>query len=570
MLSFLIFVGVLSLLIFVHELGHFLAAKACNIYCDQFSIGMPPRVFGFKWGETDYCIGALPLGGYVKMAGQEDAPLSEEEREQTYGHVSPERFFNNKPVYQRIFVLLAGPFMNLLLAFLIYLFIAARGAEVPVSEIEARIGMIGENTPALTAPLWLLEGDETTADTTAPADATGWKTGDLLLTMNGSPIKNIRDVAMNGMLKGDGTPHTFLLQREESDGTTRRYFTEVAPKKMTEEDEYPRIGVAPYDGALVKELLPGAPGEQAGLQPNDLIVRINAQPVDRATFIDQVEKVPEGESLTLTVKRGEALVDVSIAPRTLGRMNEMYTIPHFNPVSGEEADAVPVIASISKEFAESSGLQPKDRIIEVNGQPATAKLFYESERDNPGGSMAVKIERPAVLFGLLRGASTLEATLPIASVRAVGVTLGSPTIFDRAEPAEILPRAWQECSQQVGIVVSTLRALFTATVSVKELGGPVMIAQVTMQAAQMGWEPLFRTTAFISLNLFILNLLPLPVLDGGQIVLNLVEGIRRKPLSLDIQGRIQMVGVVMIIALMLFVTWNDVSRLSTGLLTGAY
>ncbi|MFM1918892.1 MAG: hypothetical protein RLZZ303_526, partial [Candidatus Hydrogenedentota bacterium] len=109
MTGFVVFILVLSLLVFVHELGHFLAAKACNIYCDRFSIGMPPRLFGFKWGETDYCIGALPFGGFVKMAGQEDAPLSDEEREATYGHVPSDRWFNNKPVYQRIIVLVAGP-----------------------------------------------------------------------------------------------------------------------------------------------------------------------------------------------------------------------------------------------------------------------------------------------------------------------------------------------------------------------------------------------------------------------------------------------------------------------------
>jgi regulator of sigma E protease len=134
--------------------------------------------------------------------------------------------------------------------------------------------------------------------------------------------------------------------------------------------------------------------------------------------------------------------------------------------------------------------------------------------------------------------------------------------------AEVLPTAWQECKQQVGLVIGTIQALVSQNVSAKELGGPVMIAQVTMQAAELGWERLFRTTAFISLNLFILNLLPLPVLDGGQIVVNLIEAIRRKPLSFAIQERIQQVGVVMLIALMLFVTWNDVNRIIGSLIPG--
>ncbi len=569
MTAFVVFLLVLSLLVFVHELGHFVAAKLCNIYCDRFSIGMPPRIFGFKWGETDYCIGALPFGGYVKMAGQEDAPLSDEERDQTYGHVPSDRWFNNKPVWQRIFVLVAGPLMNLFLAFAIYLFIAARGAEVPVSELEARVGMIESGAPAESAPLWLLEGDATTTDTSRPADAQGWKTGDLLLTMNGAPVKNVGEVAMNGVLKGADATHEFVVERELADGSKARYLSKVSPRLIREGDEYPRIGIAPFDGALVKEVMPGAPGEAAGLKADDLIIRMNGAPVDRSTFIDRIEKTPEGEQLQLAVKRGDAVIDVAVTPMTLGRLNEVNTAPYFNPVTGEGADEVPVVAGVTKEYAESSKLLPKDRIVKVNGQPATNKVLYDAERNSPDGKITVEVERPAVMFGLLRPASTFTSELTVASVRAVGVTLGSPFVFDRAEPAEILPRAWRECRQQVGVVVGTVQALFSANVSAKELGGPLMIAQVTMQAAEMGWERLFRTTAFISLNLFILNLLPLPVLDGGQIVVNLIEAVRRKPLSFAIQERIQQVGVLMMIALMLFVTWNDLNRFISGLIPGA-
>ena len=128
LIDILIFILVLGVLIFVHELGHFLAAKACNIYVDRFSLGMPPRAFGVKIGETDYCIGALPLGGYVKMAGQEDAPLSDEERDSTYGHVPEHRWFNKKPVWQRCIVIVAGPLMNFVLAIVLYGVVAAVGA----------------------------------------------------------------------------------------------------------------------------------------------------------------------------------------------------------------------------------------------------------------------------------------------------------------------------------------------------------------------------------------------------------------------------------------------------------
>ena len=154
LMNVLIFIVVLGVLIFFHEMGHFLAAKACGIYVDRFSLGMPPRVAGVRLGETDYCIGALPIGGYVKMAGQEDAPLSEEEREKDYGHVPPERWYNQKPVWQRMIVIAAGPFMNLVLGILLYGIVAAAGTLVPESEILARIGFVKPDSPAASAPLY--------------------------------------------------------------------------------------------------------------------------------------------------------------------------------------------------------------------------------------------------------------------------------------------------------------------------------------------------------------------------------------------------------------------------------
>ncbi|MBI1321508.1 MAG: PDZ domain-containing protein [Candidatus Hydrogenedens sp.] len=567
MTGIIVFLLVLSLLIFIHELGHFLAAKWCDIYVDRFSIGMPPRVLGFRVGETDYCISALPFGGYVKMAGQEDAPLSDEERERDYGHVPPHRFFNAKPVWQRIVVLIAGPLMNLLLAFVIYLYIAAAGAQVPLSEVEARVGLVRDDAPAADAPLWAIASDDSKADTSAEPDTRGWKTNDLVVSMDGASLKNVNELAMNLILGGEGTAHRFVLERTSPDGSVQRYYSEVAPKLLDpEEHDYPLIGVAPYSGAQVGDVMAGYAAADSGLQQGDIIRAVNGAWVDRATFVQQVEKTPEGEALDLTVERGDEALTVQLTPRTVGRLTEALLTPGYSPANGENADAQPVIEWVGKEFGEAYGVQRFDRLAEINGQPATAKLLYETEKNNPGAAMKVKIERPAVLFGLVAKAETIETEIPIESVRAIGVSLTTPTVFDRAEPAEILPRAWQECQQQVGVVTGTLRALFSGKLSPKELGGPLTIGMVTAEAAEQGWERLFRTTAFISLNLFILNLLPLPVLDGGQIVLNSIEAIRRKPLSIEFQERLQQVGVVLLLGLMLYVTWNDVGRIVSSYL----
>ena len=195
LLNILIFLAVLSVLIFVHELGHFLAAKACRIYVDRFSIGMPPRLFGIRLGETDYCISALPIGGYVKMAGQEDSPLSDEEREKEYGHVPPERWFNNRPVWQRLTVAFAGPFMNFLLAIVLYAAMTAIGAQVPESQMSARIGVVEPNSPAASAPLYVERPGAAPDSYSGPPDATGWKTADLVVSIDGKPMEVFTDMA---------------------------------------------------------------------------------------------------------------------------------------------------------------------------------------------------------------------------------------------------------------------------------------------------------------------------------------------------------------------------------------
>lgn len=556
MSGILVFLLVLGVLVFVHELGHFLAAKACNIFVDQFSIGMPPRVAGFRWGETDYCIGALPLGGYVKMAGQEDTPLTEEERAETYGNVPPERWFNNKPVWQRVIVILAGPVMNFVLAVFLYGFLAAWGAEVPESEVTARVGKIEPDSPAATAPLYpFVNGKAPQLEGATPA-ATGWQTGDLILTLDGRHVENIMNLAVGAILGGDSQVHNVVLERTGADGTPVTYLSPVTPHQL-EGEEYVRFGVAPFDGAVVRDVLPDMPGAAAGIQPDDEILRANGKRVDIATFVETVEVVPPGDSLSLQVRRDGKIEEVSLVPATLGRFQGLA----YHADKGEDPEkGVPVIAGISDELAKKTGLKRKDRIVGLNGEAATVAALRKAEEASPGGSLHFKIDRPAVLFGILQQASSLEVDVPVESVRAVGVALKPRTVFHRSPASQVVPEAFTKCYAAVEQTVMTLSALATRKVSPKDLGGPLMIAQVTTQAAEMGFFWLVKIMAFISINLGVFNLLPIPVLDGGHLVLLTVEGIRRKPLSPKFQERFQSVGLVLVVGLMLFVTWNDIGR----------
>ena len=564
MTSVLIFLLVLSVLVFVHELGHFVAAKMCNVYVDRFSIGMPPRIFGFKYGETDYCIGALPFGGFVKMAGQEDSPLSEEERERDYGGVPPERWFNKRPVYQRIFILLAGPFMNLVLAVVVYAGILLWGMEVPEGDNSARIGEIAKESAALVAPLYAEKPGAAIADYTGTPDAVGWKTGDTVISVDGKPINNIADVAIEAVLGGENQ-RLVVLERTGPDGKPLRYVSVASPKKIKPDDTYPRFGVSPFSTALVGDLLDGMPGKESGLQTGDIIERLDGEVIDRATFINKVEKVVEGTPLSLDILRGEERLNIQVTPRTIGRMMGVAFAPE-NGARDESAEASrPVVLDLPDDYKEKSGLQRKDVIATINGQPATLKILAEAERAAPGATIAVTVERPAILFGLMQKAAKLDLKLPVEPVRAVGIALKPKMIFQRTPPGEVFAAAVAWCWKDVDRTVGTLVALVTQNVSMKDIGGPVMIFSITTQAAEEGWGWLLRTMAFISVNLCVFNLIPLPVLDGGQIVVNLVEAIRRRPVSPAFLERYQMAGLFLIVALMLFVTWNDVGRLIENL-----
>ncbi len=565
LLKLLIFFAVLSLLIFVHELGHFVAAKLCGIYVKRFSLGMPPRVVGIQVGETDYCLSAIPFGGFVMMAGQEDVPLSEDEREKEYGGVPEHRWFMNKPVWQRLFVLVMGPLMNLVLAVVLYGVIAVVGTEVPESEVIPRVGDVAKNSPAATVPMHRMNGDAIPALSGAP-DATGWQSGDLIMSVDGKSIENIQDLAMAAVLNGPGALHDVVIEREADAGKPERFFSRVAPE-VIDESKRPRFGVASFDTVVVADVADGSPAATAGLKKGDVVRRADGRPVPLTVFFDYFEKLPAGGEATLGIERGGKPLTITVKPRTVGRIVGLAAVGEIGRDGEEIMDkGAPVVRGILPELGTKTGIKRKDQIVEVNGQNATPQVLRDLVEKNPGGTLELKIARPAVMFGLIQKANTMTVSVAVDAVRDIGMAPQPRTVLKRYSPAAAIPRAWQESWLAVNRTVLTLKGLVVGAISPKDLGGPLMIYDVTTKAAAAGWDWLVRITAFISVNLFVFNLLPLPVLDGGQVAVNLIETIRRKPLSEAFLMRFQQVGIVMILALMLYVTFNDVVRKVTEMI----
>ncbi len=643
-LEIAVFFIVLGVLVFVHELGHFLAAKACGIYVDRFSLGMPPRIAGFRYGETDYCLGLLPIGGYVKMAGQEDQPLSEEERDTTYGHVPPDRWYNKKPVWQRAIVLVAGPAMNLVLAVCIYAFMAAFGREVPQTEVETRIGEVEKGSPASEAPLFRAEGGAT-PDLSGAPDETGWRTGDRIVSIDGKPMTLFEDIIVAAILSG-GQSTLVEISRALPEGGAARYLSPVTPKFFGEIMEARRFGVTPFSPAFVRQVFPASPALEGGIKPGDTILEAGGELVDQLTFSSMVREFSPDLAIALTIQRGHETLPLTVKTRREGNFKDLALDPPLrsslgledgkplevleeapqflegigvrtgdrvltvngstdigatlralaqeNPepkvslaierparffgsatvwtttmtvsealraLTGIDSNAQPVIAMIAPELEKASGLQRKDRIVQIDGQPATVALLRQLEQTRIGETLPVVVERPAIFFGLGQTAKTIQAELTIAPIQQIGVLFETKTIIRKEEPANILPYAFKECYRQSTRIVSILRQLLTGGLSPKLLGGPVMIGDIVTTAYQIGFLYLLEITAMISVNLAIFNLLPLPVLDGGQLVFLGIEAVRRRPVSTRITDAVQQLGVVMIISLLLFVTFNDVSRI---------
>ncbi|MCX8064817.1 MAG: site-2 protease family protein [Candidatus Hydrogenedentes bacterium] len=560
--SIIVFIAVLSLLVFVHELGHFISGKLCNIYIDQFSIGMPPRLFGVRIGETDYCIGALPIGGYVKMAGQEDIPLDDAEREREYGHVPPERWFRNRPLWQRYIVVISGPLMNFVLAIFIYTILVSKGTYLPEMELEARVGKIEENSPAQKAYVYqYIEGVTQKNKYSSTQNLTGWKTGDRIITINGRKIEKFSDIFLGAAIGGTEKEHTVILERTNPDGTTQKLISFLRPE-IIGDSEVPRYGITPFYSALIEEVLPGMPAEKAGLQKGDIILCANNTVVDRVTFVELTEKTPPDKPMQLIVMRNNERIYIELTPTSVGRLKGLS----LKEVTLSKGSKGLQIADISEEIQTKTGLRRKDIITKINGKEFSIEDLRAYEINHPGETLELEVYRPPVLLGLLESSSYLVAKISLEKVNAIGVTLGERLIKVDYPPSQWIPEALKRSYADLKQTILILRGLIVGSVSPKVLGGPIMIFDATSKAASMGITWLLNLIALISVNLAVVNLLPIPVLDGSLVLLLTIEGIRRKPLSPKLQERFQQIGIAIILMLLVLVSWNDIRRILTDIL----
>ncbi|MEX2016555.1 MAG: RIP metalloprotease RseP, partial [Candidatus Hydrogenedentales bacterium] len=294
--------------------------------------------------------------------------------------------------------------------------------------------------------------------------------------------------------------------------------------------------------------------DAANLHKGDVVLNLNAgnDPVD----MENVGLLDPATELTVEVRRAGGLFGeggTETVNVTAGQL--------LHGLTGSSGKERPEVEAITDEAKEATGLQRRDVITAIDGKPATIALLRDVVNNQRAESISVEVLRPRLFLGLGQQESTFEAEIPITSVQEIGVVWDTKMVYHRAAPADVLPEAWDSSVRVVNQVVVVLSQLVTGGLSAKMLGGPVMIYEVTTGAARTNFVMFLDIVAMISINLAIFNLLPLPVLDGGQLVMIGIEAIRRKPVSMRVQEAVLQVGLLLIIGLLVYVTFNDVSRI---------
>lgn len=443
MLTILATLVALSVLILIHEFGHFFAAKSVDIAAPRFSLGLGPRVAGFQWGETEFVISAIPLGGYVKMAGMEDDEAAAAlEGGEKIEEVDPSRTFDAKPLWARAWVISAGVIMNLLFALLANLILAFAQGEQYVATTQL-------------APMTTLGG--------SAAQVASIPIGAAVTSVGSRPV-----------------------------------------------DSWDRM----------QELLGEAPAGpvQIGLQ--------GAQPVTL--------NLPE---------KGASRDSVRAALRFLSK-----------PVFGAVQPDMPAAAA---------GIQAEDSIVSIDGRPIRAwHEAVEVFRGSPGKPLKVELVRAGQRRVVTLTPATEKETVN-GTQRTVGKigALEKPTIdYRRLGFGAAVSAGFESTWRMITILLDTLRDLITGALSPKNLGGLLSIGEASGQSAAQGPASFLFFLAFLSVNLAVLNLLPIPILDGGHLMFLLVEAVRGRPLSIEARIRLSHVGLIIVVGLMLWANGNDVVR----------
>ncbi len=434
-----IFLIALAALIFVHELGHFLIARRFRVQVEKFSLGFGPKIFGVRKGETEYLISAIPLGGYVKMKGEDPTEKLKDQ----------EGSFSSAPVGHRLAIAFAGPLFNIIFSILIYIVVYLNG-------VPSLTSIVGTVKPG------------------SPAQVSGLQTGDRIIQIDEHKIQFWEQI-QNEVHDNPGKQMEFLVERN----TTKILNLPLTPvteeifNLFGEKEKVGLIGITP----LVREvtyLEKGGVAEQAGIQIGDQLLNIDGFPFRGWADLKKYAIDKPGEELTFLISR--------------------------------------------------NGIEQKYILIP---EPRTVK--NEEGRDQNIGSL--------------------------------GIGLSGEMDLEQYGVWKSFLKSLEETWRLTYLIAVAIKKMLVGTVPADSIGGPILIFQIYGEQAEQGFNQLIRLTALLSINLGLLNLLPIPVLDGGHIFFFLIEIIKGRPVSEKNRERAQQVGLFLLLSLMVFAFYNDVMRI---------
>ncbi len=578
-------IPMLGILIMVHELGHFLAAKACGVRVLKFSIGFgSPIGFGrmrLRWerGGTEYVIGWIPLGGFVRMLG-EPMPGDENFSPAVPDDARPDEFLEAKPVWQKLSIVFAGPAMNLLLPILCLMGILWFGLPRP----DAVIGMVEAQSPAAEA---------------------GLQVGDRILSLDGGAVEWWDELLLPIERRDAGETITLEIDR---DGESHEIEVPVAAQKARD-----RFGAVVDRGWIgvghrrlaavvgVPEVTSVAAG--AGLRSGDQVLAVDGREVEDWQTLAALHAEAVSDARSAGRPRVEWRVRRELAPVVDHRVDSNAD-PMADPslgqadAAGASGDAaieseeivlsVPVIADLADlgllpatilvayvtadRPAALAGLQPNDLVLSVDGKSVGSFSSFVSLVQTSGGreleltySRAGRVDtlrlraREEMVSGLYDIEGMEEKVYQIGLAAAVSSLPGARSVQKLRNPVESVPRAVMMSWQMTAEYLRGLGKLFTGEVGADKLSGPIGIARIARKSLDRGWLDYLSMMMLISINLGILNLLPIPILDGGQAMIYAIEGIKRSPLSLRSREIATSVGFGMLVLLMGRAFWNDLT-----------
>lgn len=536
-LTLLSFALVISAVVFFHELGHLIVAKLVGVKAIRFSIGFGPRLFGFKLGETEYRLSALPLGGYVKFAG--DNPYEELAAEDRG------RGFLEQPPWKRGLIAVAGPAANFLLSIAVYFVLFS----APHQELAAKVGYVKPDSPAAHA---------------------GLQYADRIQAIDGEAVSGWLSVREK-IEAHAGEPLDLTVERDGRVVQIRIVPAIHEEANPIETIRRGRIGIAAVPrNAEVTVVSPGSPAGQAGLRTFDLVAKLDGDRV--ANYEDLARKLARREGpIELDVLRRKAVE----APGATLWSSEPLHLSVAAPVQpgayGIEASDMTLFAIQPGSAAADAGLRRGDRILEAEGKPVydwgdDLDTILRSKGAEPV-TLTIRRDGQELKVAVRQH---LRKTRDETGSRAMVAELGaSPDYAVMGEGERISVRygladaARRSVVNTFGIVRSQILGIVriaTGHISTDAIGGPLMIADVARKAAEAGGVALLQTIAIISIALGVMNLLPVPVLDGFHVLSAIIEGIRRRPLSVRFREVANVVGIALLLCLMLFAFRNDAMR----------